>query len=436
MRNLLQKLIPISVPALLTSSLLASQVSMHGCAVDGCVVDPSDPRCTGVAVSDITLLTGRLAKSGGRLHVTVKNLGSGERITAKLGPEGPMVTFMTMADGVGVVDVTQAMLASIPPGPLTITVQAGTKTLTQTLHIYVPASFVDSAKATVSTGARQPSWVQASQGHVFSTLDNGSDKRINEYQVSGTTLQQLTTRDTHLNLIPSSVLLDISDTQTIRLSPQSGQNYSLESAELNSTSSAYTLLKTLTYSKADWLAVDRKSVLVAVAGEGTDGPLKAFSLPSAGQTPVAVNLNGMPSGKQPVRIGWGFIDNDTQTDLVAVHADGSFAVYLQKSGQGLTFDQNLSTALQSGAELQGTSSLGFSVGDVDRDGLDDVIIVQNMQVTQLANEGNGTFSKTTLLSGVGADAVAVGDVTGDGKADLVLAQKAATALVCYTNQSP
>jgi hypothetical protein len=364
----------------------------------------------------------------------VNNLQSGERVTATLGTGGPTVMFIMNADGTGSADVSATVLSAIPPGALTVTVQAGSKSLKQSVHIYVPASFMDSAKATLNTGARQPTWVQISQGHVFSTLDNATDKRINEYQVSGTTLSLLGARDTHLGLIPSGVSLDVSDTQTVRLYPQGGMSYSLDYADLASTSSTYAPLKTLTYSKTYGVVVDRKSTMAALVGEGSDGPLKVYTLPPMGQQTAVVTVSGAPSGKQPVLLGWGMIDNDQRADLVAVHADSTFAVYLQKDGPVLQYDDATSMALQKAAGLSGTPLPTLAVGDVDRDGLDDVLLLSSGQIVQLSNEGNGTFSKTSLL-GVVADSLAVGDVNGDGKADLALGQKTGSTLLVYTNLS-
>ena len=96
------------------------------------------------------------------------------------------------------------------------------------------------------------------------------------------------------------------------------------------------------------------------------------------------------------------------------------------------------SALTTAAGLQAGTLPAFAVGDVDRDGLDDVMISASgsMQVFQLANEGNGTFAKTSLVSGLSADAIAIGDVTGDSKVDLVIATKSPAGLTCYPNQSP
>jgi hypothetical protein len=79
----------------------------------------------------------------------------------------------------------------------------------------------------------------------------------------------------------------------------------------------------------------------------------------------------------------------------------------------------------------------MAMGDVDQDGLDDLVFGQNLQIMQIASEGSGTFTKNLFMGiGTAADALAVGDVNGDGKPDLIVGQKAASLLVVYPNQAP
>lgn len=424
--------------AALAVSLFSTPFCLIGCADDGCNIYPTDARCKTVPTSDITLLTSRLSKSGagGHLKVRVKNLAMSERVSAMLGQGGPVVMFTQNADGSADANVSAAMLSNIPPGPLLVTVQAGQKSLTQTVHVYVPPSFADTSKISTSTGTRQPTWVKIGQGDAFAALDGPNDRRILQYHVSGTTITTPAVPEALTNTVPLGTPVEVTDVQAVHVSLAGNGMYSLETSRFSDQTTAYKLLKTLSYAKPWAVAADRLSSLVAVAGEGPDGPLSIFTLPPAGQQTAVVALNGAPSGKQPVRLGWGLIDNDTTQDLIAVHADNSIAIYLQKSAQSFTYDANLSTALQSLATLEGTTISALAVGDVDRDGLDDVIVVRDLQVAQLANEGDGTFSKVTLLPSSVGDAAAVGDVTGDGKPDLVLADKNGTVLSIYPNLAP
>ena len=172
---------------------------------------------------------------------------------------------------------------------------------------------------------------------------------------------------------------------------------------------------------------------MAIAGEGADGPLKAYTLPPPGQmNSAAVTLTGA-TPKAVARVGVGKLTETSTVDLVAAHSDGA-SVFLQKTGMANpTLDQTLSSAV--GSKLIGPGLTAMAVGDIDRDGLDDVIAAQGTSVIVLSIDG-ATVTSTPVLSSLSAavDAVAVGDVSGDGKPDLVIAQKTGSMLTVFINQ--
>lgn len=435
MRPLNHLTIPLCVPALALAA-----ASFLNCAVPCDQVDPTDPACTN-QIASLSLLTNRLPKSGGRLSAQVKDLDAGDRVKATLGSGGPMVNFKMNADGSGSAELTGALLTDIPLGALNVTLQVETQqnvvrmSLTKTLHIYAMPSYVDNMKA--STGSLQPSFVQISQGHVFDTEDYKTNRVVGEYQVSGTMLAAQPKRVTHLALLTTDTLLDINETQTVRLRAETVPNYTLEYQDLSiNVIEPYTVLTKLLYTKVAALSTDRKSTMVAIAGTGMDGPLKAFTMPQGAQASMPITVSGIPSGKSPVRIGWGDLNGDKLLDLIALHADNSFGVYLQKAGQGLVYDETWSTGLGKAAALQGATPPAFAVGDTDRDGLDDVLIGRNMVISQLASEGDGTFSKTELVNNLTVDSLGLGDVNGDSKLDLAIGQKQLSTIMCYINQGP
>jgi len=196
----------------------------------------------------------------------------------------------------------------------------------------------------------------------------------------------------------------------------------------------YTSFKMLTLTKVNALAVNRDSTVVAVAGEGTDGPLKAYTVPTPGQmNSAAVTLTGVTT-KAVTRVGVGKLTDTSTVDIVAAHSDGA-SVFLQKAGMASpSLDQTLSSAV--GSKLIGPGLTAMALGDIDRDGLDDVIAAQGSSVIVLSIDGS-TVTSTPVLSSLPAavDAVAVGDVTGDGKPDLVIAQKTGTLLTVFLNQA-
>jgi hypothetical protein len=389
--------------------------------------------------SNITLQNCRLPKTGGALNVTVNNLSSTARVTATLGSSGPMILFTMNSDGSYTGMVPGDDLSNIPPGPLSVTITAGDMNLTQTIHVYVPPTFMMPASASLALSGVTPSWAQVGgAGLIFDAEDmtSPSQRAIHSYAVSGSKLTQQPALNFQFGYVPTSVLTDVTSSLAVQLAPQSGQTYSLGYAALSSKQSTYTSLTMLTYSQAMTLAADRTSAFVAVAGQGTSGPLQAYTLPAManGQT-MQASLTGIPTNEQPALLGWGLIDNDALVDLVAIHSDNTAAVYLQQSGQAFAYSQTYAMGLQTGAALTGATQPGFAVGDVDQDGLDDVIIAQGGQVNELTNDScNGTFTSTPLLS-VPADLVAVGDVNGDSIADLVVVQKNPGMILVFLNTS-
>jgi len=412
------------------SSLVIGAV---GCSVPLCEERPGDPRCTGDGgtTADLAVLTTRLSKNGGRVNVTAKGA-----TTVKLVLPGNLEVGCTVdGSGNGSCDVSMSQLAAVTPGQISVTLKAGDKNISAKLRVFQPPTFTDAAgmKATYSTGARSPSWVQVAKGRVFTAEDNATNRRVFEYQVSGTTIQGLTSREVFATPLPLTSVVDVSEGQAIR-GTAAGGSYSVENADLASAVEMYTSFKMLTLTKVNALAVNRDSTVVAVAGEGTDGPLKAYTVPTPGQmNSAAVTLTGVTT-KAVTRVGVGKLTDTSTVDIVAAHSDGA-SVFLQKAGMASpSLDQTLSSAV--GAKLIGPGLTAMALGDIDRDGLDDVIAAQGSSVIVLSIDGS-TVTSTPVLSSLPAavDAVAVGDVTGDGKPDLVIAQKTGTLLTVFLNQA-
>lgn len=405
------------------------------CSVPLCDERPGDPRCTadGGTTADLVLSTTRLSKNGGRVNITAK-VATGTAVKLVL-PGNLEVGCTVDASGNGSCDVSMAQLASVTPGQISVTLKAADKTLSTKLRIFQPPTFMDAAgmKATFSTGARQPTWVQVAKGHVFSAEDNATNRRVVEYQLSGTTLTGLNPREVFVTPPALTTMLDVTEGQAVRATATGGM-FSVENVDLMSTVELYTSFKMLNLTKVNSVAASRDSTVVAVAGEGTDGPLKAYTLPSPGQTNSnAVTLTGATT-KAVTRVGVGKLSDTSGPDIIAAHADGA-SVFLQRTGTAApALDQTLSTMV--GAKLIGPGLTAMAVGDIDRDGLDDIVAVQGASIIVLSIDGT-TVTSTPVLSNLPmtVDAAAVGDVSGDGKPDLVIGQKAGAMLTVFINQA-
>lgn len=418
--------------------LVSLVVGGSACSVPFCEANPGDPTCVMPnPTAQLEILTLRLNRNGGIIKVTAKGAVAADRIVLTLDNKVEVVaTLKDAATGAAEASFTAMQLAGLTTGPVTATLKFGTKTpVSKNIRIYQPPSFMDGAttKATYSTGARMPSWVQVAKGKLFSAEDSATNRRISEYTVNNATIQGgPSAREPFVVPTPLTTLLDINENLIARAT-QNGAMVMLENADIGATSDVYASFRTLNLTKVNALATDRKNNFVAVAGEGQDAGLKVYIAPAAGATQVSpVTVNGGPT-MAIMRLGVGILDADNALDVVAQYADGSAGVFLQDmTTKALTFNAGLSTALtgQLGATVK-----AVAVGDIDKDGQDDVVIVKGDAISYASIDGTTVTSGMIFPTGVAGDAVAVGDVSGDGKPDLIVAQKSTNQLIVFINQA-
>ncbi len=404
----------------------------YRCSSGRCSSLPPDPP---PPAGELALLTHRLPKAGGRVAIQAV-VPPGTQV--KLVLPNLTVDCSVLIDGQGSCEVSAEQLALIPPGVASVTLQAGEQQVADTLRIYLPPVFQNAAgmKATYSTGARFPGWVQVARGHLFSLEYSASNGRVTEYTLSGSTLSLVIAREIFTTPLPLSAQLGINERQAVRARQDIGA-FALEKAELQATTDVYSAFSTLALSQVNSLAVSRDSTLVAVAGEGIDGPLKAFVLPAPlSNDSFPVTLTGLRP-KTVKQVALGRLTDTSGPDLVAAHTDGLSVFLGNPAGKGpssLVLDSTLSGLLS--GTLNGAALTAMAIGDVDGDGLDDLITLQGTSLQVLTIEGR-TVTTTPLLSGesLAIDALTIGDVSGDGRADLVVASKSSASLTVFINQA-
>jgi hypothetical protein len=106
------------------------------------------------------------------------------------------------------------------------------------------------------------------------------------------------------------------------------------------------------------------------------------------------------------------LDLDGREDVVATYYDGQIVILLQRPGG----------SFQSKVLMQGVTPYSVAVGDLDRDGRPDLVVVTSSlgRVVVWKGDGHGDFSSLgeTLLPGAPGYAVALADFDRDGRLDV------------------
>lgn len=139
----------------------------------------------------------------------------------------------------------------------------------------------------------------------------------------------------------------------------------------------------------------------------------------------------------------GDLDGDGFTDLAVFSAPGgSEAAFLYRSG-ALRYSEIYTSGLRS---LMGmTTATAVRIGDVDRDGLADVLFAQGAGITIAANQANGSFKPIFNHPGLSDGSGPLGDVVSiaaarvhpspDARASVVLVSRKNSKLAVLVNQA-
>jgi uncharacterized protein YjdB len=149
------------------------------------------------------------------------------------------------------------------------------------------------------------------------------------------------------------------------------------------------------------VVVGNQANLVVFLGNG-DGTLR-----TGPSTTIVVSLTGSTFTGQLLQ---GDLNGDGKMDVVVQSSSGPTYALLG-IGNG-TFTSAIT--------LQGTYT-GAGIGDFNRDGRLDLLLINGSSINFLAGNGDGTFQAPVTSPGTyGAGAIATGDFNGDGKLDIVV----------------
>ncbi len=181
------------------------------------------------------------------------------------------------------------------------------------------------------------------------------------------------------------------------------------------------------------------TAFAAIVKDTNKVELRSFSDP---KLTAPLNIDGITAKAFPsdTLVSFGLLDSDNIADLIVL-SGGTLSVFVRKQSQGFVYDTTLSkaagTALSAGM-LSNLSAL--STGDVDGDGLDDIVVAGGDKINFLINQlgmgfanGSNVVVDATLSP---VSSVAIGKVNAtDSKApsDLALASKAKKRIAVLVN---
>ena len=175
----------------------------------------------------------------------------------------------------------------------------------------------------------------------------------------------------------------------------------------------------------DVIVVDNMTSDVLVLNNDGTGVLEA---------PIELNTAGNPVGLQTVDI-----DQDDDTDLVVISQSGSVAVHRNDGGQFAPVESTSIIGFGFYFDSSIVSTPNFlAVGDVTNDGFPDVIAVGNEDTLFIQeNEGDGTFTplpEGAFPVGIRGSCPIVGDVDRDGLQDIIVSNAFSEHATLLLNQ--
>ena len=190
----------------------------------------------------------------------------------------------------------------------------------------------------------------------------------------------------------------------------------------NESLAAFVSVSSLTADKAG-------TAFAAIVKDTNKVELRSFS---DSKLTAPLNIDGSTAKAFPsdTLVSFGLLDSDNIADLIVL-SGGTLSVFVRKQSQEFVYDTTLSKAAGAALSAAMLSNLSaLSTGDVDGDGLDDIVVAGGNKISFLINQLGAGFANgssvvvDTTLSPVSS--VAIGKVNAtDSKApsDVAIASK-------------
>ena len=174
-----------------------------------------------------------------------------------------------------------------------------------------------------------------------------------------------------------------------------------------------------------WAAdTDEASFDVAWGDVDGDGDPDLATASIDGGNQIYKNVDGIldtepwwtaPHGEETASIAWTDVDGDGDLDLACANEDGPNRLYMNEDG-------SMESAWLSDED---ETTLGLAVGDLDADGWPDLAVVNEFSGVSVYRNEEGVLSTSvswaqTTDADINSDDVAWGDINGDGLEDLIV----------------
>ena len=173
-----------------------------------------------------------------------------------------------------------------------------------------------------------------------------------------------------------------------------------------------------------------------VTGAIVDGALSFFEGQSL-DTPIKMNHGDNKNASiATLKFGIGDLDGDQYPDVAIWHKlSNTISVYTRK-GDILEWSPELSTKLQakSASVLGQNFPTAVRLADIDRDGVDDIILADRERLIILPNDGTGDYEESIVIPAIGSGANALGPISAIAIGQLGSNPKSAPSLALVSSQ--
>ncbi len=154
-----------------------------------------------------------------------------------------------------------------------------------------------------------------------------------------------------------------------------------------------------------------------------DGPVKPPACPDLRFSTVQLHA----AGAAPRAVAIGDIDGDGVNDVIVTNGNATTASVLFGNGDG-TFQSQITAPT-------GNAPYSVAVGDLDGDGRADLVVgnYSDNTVTVDLSAGRSFVPKVNYSTGTNPQSVAIGDVDGDGRPDIVVSNYGAGTITVLHN---